>query len=50
MTEQSTAPAQADSEGCCLDECEWYVEQDSSQDSGKIFGYDANEFIRRQYK
>ena len=39
-----------DSEGYCLDQCDWYVEQDSSQDSGKLFGYDTNEFMRRQYK
>jgi hypothetical protein len=39
-----------DSEGYTLDDCDWYVEQDSSKNSGKIFGYDANEFMRRQYK
>lgn len=39
-----------DAEGYCLDQCDWYVEQDSAKFSGKLFGYDANEFMRRQYK
>jgi hypothetical protein len=39
-----------DIEGYTLDECDWFVEQDSEKDSGKLFGYDANEFMRRQYK
>jgi hypothetical protein len=39
-----------DSEGYALDECDWFVEQDDSIPSGKIFGYDAKEFMARQYK
>jgi hypothetical protein len=39
-----------DSDGYTLDDCDWFVEQDSEKDSGKLFGYDANEFMKRQYK
>ena len=39
-----------DSDGYTLDECNWFVEQDDTVFSGKLFGYDANEFMRRQYK
>jgi hypothetical protein len=39
-----------DNEGYTLDECEWFVEQDETVFSGKLFGYDPNEFIKRQYK
>jgi hypothetical protein len=39
-----------DSEGYCMDECDWYVEQDDSIFSGKIFGYEASQFMARQYK
>jgi hypothetical protein len=39
-----------DSEDYTLDECDWFVEQDDTVFSGKLFGYDANDFMRRQYK
>ena len=38
----------ADGYGTGIDD--WYVEQDGSIFSGKLFGYDANEFIGKQYK
>lgn len=39
-----------DAEGYDIDDCLYYVEQDDSILSGKIFGYDAAEFLRKQYK
>lgn len=39
-----------DEEGFTLDECDWYVEQDDSLPSGKLFGYETNDFLKRQYK
>lgn len=37
-------------EGYTLDDCDWFVEQDDSLDSGKLFGYDTKEFLQKQYK
>jgi len=39
-----------DQEGFCLDECDWYIEQDDSIPSGKLFGYDMDYFMAKQYK
>lgn len=39
-----------DSEGYGTGIDDWYVEQDDTIFSGKLFGYDADEFMRRQYK
>lgn len=39
-----------DSEGCGTGIDDWYVEQDDTIFSGKLFGYDADEFMRKQYK
>ena len=42
--------AHTDAEGDTLDPCDWFVERDDTISSGKLFGYDAAEFMRRQYK
>ncbi len=39
-----------DSEGFCTEECDWYVEQDDSIFSGTLFGYEASQFMAKQYK
>lgn len=42
--------AHTDADGYTLDTCDWFVERDDTISSGKLFGYDAAEFMRRQYK
>lgn len=42
--------AQLDAEGYTLDTCDWFVEQDTSIVSNKIFGHDAAAFMARQYR
>jgi hypothetical protein len=39
-----------DEEGYTLDECDWFVEQDTSIVSNRIFGYGAAEFMAKQYR
>ena len=40
-----------DEDGCVVeDESDYYVEYNPNTISDRIFGYDANEFISRQYK
>ena len=39
-----------DSEGYGTDVFEWFVERNDSIPSGKIFGYEAKQFLARQYK
>lgn len=39
-----------DSEGYDTAERLWFVEQDTSITSSTIFGYDANQFMAKQYK
>lgn len=39
-----------DSDGYTVDDCDWFVEQDDSISSGKLFGHDEKEFMLRQYK
>lgn len=39
-----------DSEGYDTDARVWFVEQDDSKPSGKLFGYDARQFMARQYR
>ncbi len=42
--------AHTDADGYTLDTCDWFVERDDTLSSGKLFGYDAVAFMRRQYK
>jgi hypothetical protein len=39
-----------DADGYETDESDWFVEQDDSIESDKIFGYDAKEFLAKQFK
>ena len=39
-----------DADGYTTDEQEFFVERDDTIASDRIFGYDAAEFLRRQYK
>lgn len=39
-----------DTEGYDTDDRLWFVEQDDSLPSGKIFGYETVEFLKKQYR
>ena len=39
-----------DSEGYDTENRQWFVERDETLPSGKIFGYNAQDFMKRQYK
>ena len=39
-----------DNEGYGTGEYDWFVEQDDSIPSGKLFGYDADAFMAKQFR
>lgn len=39
-----------DAEGYTTDECDYFVEQDTSIVSDRLFGYDTTQFLAKQYK
>jgi hypothetical protein len=42
--------AHVDAEGYTLDTCDWFVERDDTIVPDRIFGYDTQAFLAKQYR